>query len=203
MNARRYLTPLRRLYAHYSKLGCLVRADGTPSPRDSTAADVTMSVDNTYALLRLQFWRLLKDVHVHLASDPLDNYYTLLSVDRLIGIHLFMKSTGLLISNFMIQYFVKVRVVVLSAALKEQDSLFRPSITREVERLDDENEETNENEVAASERASSLSQMLQQSDPHDCFAQITFREFVVYLVTLAFFIYNREIDACAFSRIFI
>ena len=91
---------------------------------------------------------------------------------------------------------------MLSAALKEQDALFRPSITREVERLDDENDEANEkNEGAASERASSLSQMLQQSDPHDCFAQITFREFVVYLVTLAFFIYNREIDACAFPRI--
>lgn len=89
MNAQsnRYLTPLRRLYAHYSKLGCNVRADGTGahSPRDPTAADVTMSVDNTYALLRLQFWRLLKDIRVHLACDPLDNYYTLLSIDRLIG----------------------------------------------------------------------------------------------------------------------
>ena len=85
---------------------------------------------------------------------------------------------------------------MLSAALKEQDALFRPSITREVERLDDENDEANENEAVASERASSVSKMLHQSDPHDCFAQITFREFVVYLVTLAFFIYNREIDAC-------
>lgn len=87
-----------------------------------------------------------------------------------------------------------------SAALKEQDALFRPTLTREVERLDDENVE-NENEGAPSERASShLSQLLQQSDPHDSFAQITFREFVVYLVTLAFFIYNREIETYANSN---
>lgn len=71
-----------------------------------------------------------------------------------------------------------------------------------MERLDDENVE-NENEGAPSERASShLSQLLQQSDPHDSFAQITFREFVVYLVTLAFFIYNREIETYANSNFY-
>ena len=38
-------------------------------------------------------------------------------------------------------------------------------------------------------------------DIHDCYAQVTFREFVIYVVTLAFFLYHRDMPLYAFSLI--
>lgn len=59
----RYLDLFKQVYRFYSQLGF----DSSP--------------DNTYMLNRMQFWRFLKDCHVHLNED----YVTLMDFDRLLS----------------------------------------------------------------------------------------------------------------------
>ena len=68
------MTPLRKVYSEYSRLG------------SSLVENSEHSEDFTFVMLRLQFWRFLKDSGIHLRFDAGEHVCTLLHVDRIIGV---------------------------------------------------------------------------------------------------------------------
>nr|XP_010307130.1 PREDICTED: radial spoke head 10 homolog B2-like [Balearica regulorum gibbericeps] len=60
----RHITELRRVYTFYSSLGC------------------DHSLDNTFLMTKLQFWRLLKDCHFHHSNITLAEMDRILSGDK-------------------------------------------------------------------------------------------------------------------------
>lgn len=73
------------------------------------------------------------------------------------------------------KYEIKMIYELMIATLRDQDPLLKPTLLREA--MGDDNEGND----------------LDRANIHDCYAQITFREFVIYLVTMAYFLFNRDL----------
>lgn len=183
---------MKKVYSQYSSLG------------SSLVENCESTEDFTYVMMRLQFWRFIKDSGIHLCSDVGDHTCSLLHIDRIIGILYLFNPISRMLSKILLLY-IHIKLGWLSeindkffihftATLREHDPALQ-SRGQEHVHLHKHNTVLWES-IGLSQQIQleqPESDIFHEPDIHDCYTPITFREFVIYLVTLAFFLYHRHL----------